>query len=163
VGLERCLSFGAHHSHQLSTLRKDESGRRSRGRLADFRYIISFMKHCTAVTNVSPPAMLLVNKAECISISLLSSRFAGRSAALGGGNSSPEVFFFLWWSGTQPTITEVTICPFVPVPDDDECGVVGGVSGKGKPKYSEKTCPSTRYHVTWPGLGPGPPKWQTGD
>jgi hypothetical protein len=26
--------------------------------------------------------------------------------------------------------------------DNDECGAVGGTIGRGKPKYSEKTCPS---------------------
>jgi hypothetical protein len=34
--------------------------------------------------------------------------------------------------------------------DDDECGAVGGMIGKGKPKYSEKTCPIAALSTTNP-------------
>jgi hypothetical protein len=44
--------------------------------------------------------------------------------------------------------------------DDDECGAVGGMRiGRGKPKYSEKTCPSATLstrNTTWPDLGSSP-------
>jgi hypothetical protein len=43
---------------------------------------------------------------------------------------------------------------------DDECRAVGGkVTGKGKPKYSEKTCPSATLSTTnpaWPDPGCNP-------
>jgi hypothetical protein len=32
--------------------------------------------------------------------------------------------------------------------DDDECGAVGGMSGKGNAKYSEITCPSAALSTT---------------
>jgi hypothetical protein len=39
---------------------------------------------------------------------------------------------------------------------------------QGKPKYSEKTCPSatlsiTKSQMTTPGLEPGPPLWEASD
>jgi hypothetical protein len=44
--------------------------------------------------------------------------------------------------------------------DDDDCGVVGGIKiGKGKPKYSEKTCPSATLSITnttWSDPGSNP-------
>jgi hypothetical protein len=36
----------------------------------------------------------------------------------------------------------------------------------GKPKYTEKTCSSVTLsstNPTWPGIDPGPPRWETGD
>jgi hypothetical protein len=42
------------------------------------------------------------------------------------------------------------------IADDDKCWAVGGMSWQGKPKYSEKTCPSATFfatHPTWPDLG----------
>jgi hypothetical protein len=52
---------------------------------------------------------------------------------------------------------------------DDEFGAVDGIKiGRGNPKYSEKVCLSTilsttKPHMTWPGLKPGPPRWEPGD
>jgi hypothetical protein len=44
--------------------------------------------------------------------------------------------------------------------DDDECGAVGGMRiGRGKPKYSEKTCSSATLFITnptWPYLASNP-------
>jgi hypothetical protein len=40
--------------------------------------------------------------------------------------------------------------------DDDECGAVDGMSGKGNVKYLEQTCPSATLSTTnptWPDLG----------
>jgi hypothetical protein len=40
--------------------------------------------------------------------------------------------------------------------DDDECGAVGGMIDGGKPKYSERTCPTATLSTTdptWPDLG----------
>jgi hypothetical protein len=35
--------------------------------------------------------------------------------------------------------------------DDDECGAIGGMRiGKGKSKYSQKTCPSATVSTTNP-------------
>jgi hypothetical protein len=51
--------------------------------------------------------------------------------------------FFLWWSGTEPTITE-SITGLVYhswMMDDDECGVVGGMLGKGNGSTQTKLAP----------------------
>jgi hypothetical protein len=46
-------------------------------------------------------------------------------------------------------LNRVHYWPVVPAPaDDDECGAVGDVFGRGKPKYSEKTCPSAALFTT---------------
>jgi hypothetical protein len=34
--------------------------------------------------------------------------------------------------------------------DDDECGAIDGMIGKGTQKYSEKTCPSAALSITNP-------------
>jgi hypothetical protein len=34
--------------------------------------------------------------------------------------------------------------------DDDDCGTIGGMRIGGKPKYQEKTCPSTTLSTTNP-------------
>jgi hypothetical protein len=52
--------------------------------------------------------------------------------------------------------------------DDDECGAVGGMSGREKPTYSEKTCPQChvvyhKSHITSPGLERRPPLLEVGD
>jgi hypothetical protein len=51
--------------------------------------------------------------------------------------------------------------------DDDECGEVCGMrTGKGKLKYSERTCPNATLSTTNPtltGLEPEPPRWEVGD
>jgi hypothetical protein len=55
--------------------------------------------------------------------------------------------------------------------DEGDCGAVGGMQieyWQGKPKYSEKTCPSaplstTKSHMTRHGLEPEPPMWETSD
>jgi hypothetical protein len=47
----------------------------------------------------------------------------------------------------------------------DEYGAFGGMRvGRGKPEYSEKTCPSATLSITnltWPGIKTGPPRWET--
>jgi hypothetical protein len=48
--------------------------------------------------------------------------------------------------------------PIAPAPND-ECGAIGGVIFQRKPKYSEKTCPSSALSTTnptWPALGSDP-------
>jgi hypothetical protein len=43
-------------------------------------------------------------------------------------------FCFLGWSGTESTIIEATTghyWPIVPAPDDDGCGAIGGMLGRG--------------------------------
>jgi hypothetical protein len=40
--------------------------------------------------------------------------------------------------------------PIVTAPGDYEDGEIGGMIGKGKPKYSEKTCPSAALSTTNP-------------
>jgi hypothetical protein len=43
-----------------------------------------------------------------------------------------KVFVFWGWSGTKQTITEPTKWPTVQVPDDDdECGTIGEMLGRG--------------------------------
>jgi hypothetical protein len=52
---------------------------------------------------------------------------------------------------------------------DGDCGEIGGIKiGRGKPKYSEKTCPSATFvhhksHMTRPGFELGPPRWESSD
>jgi hypothetical protein len=89
------------------------------------------------------------------------------SSALGSEPCDWSIFYFLGWSGTESTITEATKWPIVPAPDDDECGAVGGMLGKGKRVLGEDLpqCRSVHHpsHVTWPGLEPRPPRWEAGD
>jgi hypothetical protein len=64
-----------------------------------------------------------------------------------------KVCFFLklFWTETRLSQldTQATIWLIVPAPDDDdECGTVGGMIGKVKPKYSEKACQSTALSTT---------------
>jgi hypothetical protein len=43
---------------------------------------------------------------------------------------------------------------------EGDYGTIGGMKiGKGKPKYSEKTCPSTTLSIT----KPGPPRREASD
>jgi hypothetical protein len=52
--------------------------------------------------------------------------------------------------------------------DDDDCGAISGMNElHGKPKYWEKTysmplCPPQPPR-DFPGIEPGPPKWEAGD
>jgi hypothetical protein len=46
--------------------------------------------------------------------------------------------------------------------DDDEYGGASGMIGRGKLKYSEKTCPTiamSTINLALPGFEPGPPPW----
>jgi hypothetical protein len=53
---------------------------------------------------------------------------------------------------------------YLPQMIDGDCGVGGMTIGRGRPKYTEKTCPSAavhhKSHMTWPGFGPAPPRWE---
>jgi hypothetical protein len=53
---------------------------------------------------------------------------------------------------------------------DGDCGEIGGmkIGRGGKPKYTEKTCPSATLSTTnptWldPGFKPEPPRWEVSD
>jgi hypothetical protein len=48
------------------------------------------------------------------------------------------------------TGTSATYWPIVPAPGDCEDGEFGGMNGKGKPKYSEKTCHDATLSTTNP-------------
>jgi hypothetical protein len=54
------------------------------------------------------------------------------------------LFSFLGWGETAHLVRRPLIgLLYQPRMIDDECGAVGGMRiGRGKPKYSEKTCPS---------------------
>jgi hypothetical protein len=51
-----------------------------------------------------------------------------------------------------PLGTAATNRPIVPAPGDYDYGEIGGMigRGKGKPKYSEKTCPSAAFSTINP-------------
>jgi hypothetical protein len=49
-----------------------------------------------------------------------------------------------------PLGTAVTNRPIVPAPGDYGDGEIGGMIGWGKPKYSEKICPSAAFSTTNP-------------
>jgi hypothetical protein len=79
-------------------------------------------------------------------------------------------FFFVSWGGVRlsPLSTPATNWPIVPTPNNIWWIWSSGYNEncRGKPKYSEKTCPSaisSTTHLTWPGLEPGPPLWEAGD
>jgi hypothetical protein len=68
-----------------------------------------------------------------------------------------KIFFFYFFQGLRlsPLGTAATVWLTVPatddVDDDDDCGPIGGMRNwKGRPKYSEKTCPSTTLFTTNP-------------
>jgi hypothetical protein len=55
-------------------------------------------------------------------------------------------FGFLGWNRTESTgLLYQTL-----MMDNDECGAIGGMLGSGKPKYSEKNCPSAALSTTNP-------------
>jgi hypothetical protein len=61
-------------------------------------------------------------------------------------------FFSLLVEGGSPRGTAASYWPIVPVPGECEDGEVGGMKcgWQGKPKYSEKTCPSAILSTTNP-------------
>jgi hypothetical protein len=67
-----------------------------------------------------------------------------------------------------PLSTVATNRPTVPTPGDNDDGKIGGMMILGgKPKYSEKTCPSATLSTTnphkLPGRKPRPPWWEASD
>jgi hypothetical protein len=65
-----------------------------------------------------------------------------------------------------PRGTSATEWPIVPAPGDYDVGEFGGMKiGRGKPKYSEKSCHFVHHksHLTRPGFEPGPPRWEASD
>jgi hypothetical protein len=73
----------------------------------------------------------------------------------------PVLFLFFPWSGLRlsPLGTSATNWPIVPAPDDRWWWIWSSQwneNSQGKPKYSEKTCPSATLSTTnptWPDLG----------
>jgi hypothetical protein len=72
----------------------------------------------------------------------------------------PIVYFFLFLGGgvrLSPLGTAVTNWPTVPSPDDRWWWMWSSwwnENWQGKPKYSEKICPSAKSHMTWLGMEP---------
>jgi hypothetical protein len=72
-----------------------------------------------------------------------------------------SLVFLFSWCGVRlsPLGTSATNWRIVPSPDDDECGVVGGMRiGRGN-RSTQKTCPSATLSTTnptWPDLGSNP-------
>jgi hypothetical protein len=74
-------------------------------------------------------------------------------------------FLFGGCSDTESTFTEATtVLLYQPrmMMDDDDCGALDGMTGQGKPKYSEKPRPSSTLSTTNP-KWPGQPRWEGGD
>jgi hypothetical protein len=51
--------------------------------------------------------------------------------------------------------------------DDDECGALGGMRIAGETEVRGENLPQFHFahhksHMTWPGLEPGPPRWEAG-
>jgi hypothetical protein len=75
--------------------------------------------------------------------------------------------FFNWYSGGWSPIGSTRHCghqwPIVPVPDDYDYGVIGGMIGRG-PEVLRENLPQCRfvYHKPHMLLGrePGPPPWE---
>jgi hypothetical protein len=63
-----------------------------------------------------------------------------------------------------PDVTAAFNRPIVPAPGDYDDGEIGGMLGRGKPKYSEKTCPSaalsTPNPTSCPDANPGRCCWK---
>jgi hypothetical protein len=72
------------------------------------------------------------------------------------------VFFLLGWSGIESIITEATTgLVYQPqMKDDDECGAIGGMFGKGNRNTVTKPAP---VKLCPPGLEHGPPRWEADD
>jgi hypothetical protein len=69
------------------------------------------------------------------------------------GNSSPyESFFFNLCGGTSGTAATTGLLYQPRMIGEGDCGVIGGkkICRLGKPKYSEKTCPSATLSTTNP-------------
>jgi hypothetical protein len=61
------------------------------------------------------------------------------------------MFFFYWWGGTFGTAATTGLLYQPQMIGDGDCGEIGGMKiGKGKPKYSEKTCSSATLSTTNP-------------
>jgi hypothetical protein len=87
-------------------------------------------------------------------------------------HQSYDTFFLIGivGGGAQlgPLSTTATNRPTVPAPDDYDDGEIGGmITGKGKSKYLEKSCPIhalSNINTTYlPGPEPGPLWWQASD
>jgi hypothetical protein len=69
------------------------------------------------------------------------------------------IFFYYWWGGTKSTRYCGHFWPIVQAPDDRWGWLWSSwwnEHWQGKPKYSEKTCPSATLSTTnpaWPNLG----------
>jgi hypothetical protein len=78
--------------------------------------------------------------------------------------NSVSMFLLVSWSGVGlcQLGTSATVCPTVPAPAR---WWWGWSNWKGKPKYSEKTCPTATLSATNPtsGLEAGTPRWEAGD
>jgi hypothetical protein len=79
-------------------------------------------------------------------------------------------FFLVSCGGVRlsPLGTSAINWPIVPVPDDRwwVWSSRWNENWQGKPKYSRKSAlvplVHHRSHMTWPGLEPGPPRWEAG-
>jgi hypothetical protein len=62
------------------------------------------------------------------------------------------LLFIIGVVGLSPLCTAATsVLLYKPQMIDGDCGAIGGMQiGRGKPKYSEKTCPSTTLSTTNP-------------
>jgi hypothetical protein len=68
----------------------------------------------------------------------------------------------MWWSGIESTITEATTgLLYQPqMMDDDECGAIGEMLGRGNRNTVTKPAP---VPLCPPGLEHGPPRWEAYD
>jgi hypothetical protein len=80
-----------------------------------------------------------------LSVPIIEGRFIENIFKVNGGKII--LFFFLFSCGTSGTAASTGLLYQPRMIRDGDCGEIGGmkIGRQGKPKYSEKTCPSATF------------------